>query len=495
MTSALGRCRGRHQALAASIGRARSHTPSSSTCRISSGAATCFRHGMPSCGSTARWISRSSRSVRTLSCRKRFLMSASSVPRPVRIFIASLWRADAPVTTRCGCPKGVTALASALPRRSCALRRSASRGRGRARAPLLADFKPAKCAWPITSADRLNGMRGRALIAACTMCAVLQGAEPCGGPPDLVAAASAENPGAQSALSYWFAERGLNDCAVDAFRAAVRLDGEALAPRFNLGVALADRGDYQSAVEHLRVATELGPENSQTWLVLGSALYETGDDVKAERALEMAVGLGSPPDSTLALLAKVQRRLGKTEAAAATLQELLRIDPDSQVAKAMQAQRPQPKSSAAARAARAFGRGDFAEAEVAYREYLSGSPDNALVLFNLGLTLVNLGRLDEAAQQLGRAVEIRPDLGGAWLALGNAHQLRGRPDAAEQGFRKAAAADPASAEAPPQSRSHPRFARSILGSGGGLAGSRQDPAGKSGDFDGPRHDPRPSAAL
>ncbi len=63
-------------------------------------------------------------------------------------------------------------------------------------------------------------------IGLWSLCLAGQGGNSCKGPPDLESALRAE-PTAEvhSALGYWFVERQNLTCAIEAFRAAVRLDG------------------------------------------------------------------------------------------------------------------------------------------------------------------------------------------------------------------------------------------------------------------------------
>ena len=290
-------------------------------------------------------------------------------------------------------------------------------------------------------------MRWSVLLLAGTLATRQAEAAPCEGPPSLSSVAALGDADAQAALGYWFAEERQTECAIVAFKRSLRLNPSSFDARYNLGVALVDSGDYEGAAEELRAASRLEPGNAQVWLVLGSVLLESGQPAEAEAALQTAFHRGASAASTLAELAEAQNQLGKRGAAIATLERLLRLEPESAIGKTMLESLRRPSVSPASSAARAFQSGDFATAESAFREALKASPANALVHFNLGLTLLSLDRPVDAVEHLRRAVEIQSDLAHAWLALGTAHHRLGRLDASERAFRKAASWDPQQVEA------------------------------------------------
>ena len=207
------------------------------------------------------------------------------------------------------------------------------------------------------------GVGARILIGFAASCSVLCSAPPCEGPARLMADAAGGGSSAHAALGYWFAEEGLLDCAIASFKEAVHSEGDSLEARYNLGVALYERGDYESAVEHLQAAIRLDPRNSLVRAALGKALSETGRDQEAEEILLSAMSAGESPSSVALVLAQVQARLGKSDQAIATLENLLRVDPGAETARALLGELRQPPTSLALRGARAFARGDFAEAE------------------------------------------------------------------------------------------------------------------------------------
>ena len=87
------------------------------------------------------------------------------------------------------------------------------------------------------------------------------------------------------------------------------------------------------------------------------------------------------------------------------------------------------------------------EAEASYRRALQINPDFAEVHYNLGIILQNLNRLDEAGASYRRALQVIPDFAEAHYNLGNILIDLGHPDDAERSYRRALVIRPDYAEA------------------------------------------------
>ena len=74
--------------------------------------------------------------------------------------------------------------------------------------------------------------------------------------------------------------------------------------------------------------------------------------------------------------------------------------------------------------------GDMTGAVEDFRKAVEANPNDLSARHNLGLALLELGRYDEAAEQLQRAVTRHPRYYEAWLGLGRAHAGAGRGPAA-----------------------------------------------------------------
>src|SRR5574340_384083 len=81
--------------------------------------------------------------------------------------------------------------------------------------------------------------------------------------------------------------------------------------------------------------------------------------------------------------------------------------------------------------------GRLDEAEAGYRRALQLGPAHVDAYYNLGNTLRNLGRLDEAEASYRRALQLKPDYAEVHGNLGNLMLEQGRLDEAEASYRRA----------------------------------------------------------
>jgi Flp pilus assembly protein TadD len=87
-------------------------------------------------------------------------------------------------------------------------------------------------------------------------------------------------------------------------------------------------------------------------------------------------------------------------------------------------------------------RGEQASAIMLLQLLLSDRPADVSILYNLGMALSDVGRLDEAELHLRRALDIAPDLTNARVALGVALQRHGRTSEAIKELREAVKRSP-----------------------------------------------------
>jgi tetratricopeptide (TPR) repeat protein len=89
-----------------------------------------------------------------------------------------------------------------------------------------------------------------------------------------------------------------------------------------------------------------------------------------------------------------------------------------------------------------LGRGDYQSAEPLLRMLQSRNPDDAELLYNLGMMLSDQRKLDEAVPMLERLVEIDPKNSNGWTALGVAYSRNRELAKGEQALRRALEIDP-----------------------------------------------------
>lgn len=232
--------------------------------------------------------------------------------------------------------------------------------------------------------------------------------------------------------------------ATEPLRRALRLNANLPGAHQMLGTALLSQGAAAEAIPHLEKAEELD--------LLGIALLEAGRPRDAVDRLEAALQRRPGDPDLLYYLSQAHGQLAKQlfdqlraiPAAAARTEQMLAA------AAAAAGQRDQAeKHFRAALAARAglrgvhlaigelfLANGDYARAEPEFRAETQLAPLSAVAAYQLGLSLLNLGKAKEALAELDRAERLQPGMPQTLLALGKAHVALGNNAGAEAAFRQ-----------------------------------------------------------
>lgn len=136
----------------------------------------------------------------------------------------------------------------------------------------------------------------------------------CAGPPPLEARLHAHpDADAYVALGNWFGENHKMECAVEAFRAGIKLEPDSPRLTYLLGLSLYTDGRMQEAVAPLQKSIQLRPEEDKTHLLLGTTFASLGRNKEA--FLEWEAALKIDPTSKMALdgLAKILIAAGDYE--------------------------------------------------------------------------------------------------------------------------------------------------------------------------------------
>lgn len=96
----------------------------------------------------------------------------------------------------------------------------------------------------------------------------------------------------------------------------------------------------------------------------------------------------------------------------------------------------------ARQASTAMKSGDFARAEVLYRQLTEMFPEEARLALNLGLAQYSSGKFAEALVQLDRFLRAHPDHAPAWTLVGTSYQKLDQPARAVQPLQRAVELDP-----------------------------------------------------
>ena len=100
-----------------------------------------------------------------------------------------------------------------------------------------------------------------------------------------------------------------------------------------------------------------------------------------------------------------------------------------------------PPAGAVAQIVDKLKRGEYPRAITLLRLLLSGLPNDANLLYNLGMALSDTGKLNDAVNHLRRAVTVAPDFTNARVALGIALQRQGEHADALRVLREAVIRD------------------------------------------------------
>ncbi len=208
--------------------------------------------------------------------------------------------------------------------------------------------------------------------------------------------------------------------AVEQFDAALEAEPQSLHALHNLGRALMDQGKHAAAIPPLSKASDLEPLEPEHQLMLGVAYTEAGLSDKAIGLLQKTVSRFPQSAEARMNLATGYARNEDYEPAA--FEEVIRLDPENQDARlSLGKVRMRLHNYDDALAA--------ADAYIAKRLV----PFQGFDARHLrGVALRQLGRFEEAEQELTRAVELDPEYADAHYNLGFVLSRLGRLEPARE---------------------------------------------------------------
>ncbi|MFQ3582800.1 MAG: tetratricopeptide repeat protein [Chloracidobacterium sp.] len=202
--------------------------------------------------------------------------------------------------------------------------------------------------------------------------------------------------------------------------------------RLALGKALFLAGDSRGAIPELEFAAARPEADTATLTLLGYAHYRQGDEAAARKVLVQSVARDDRQPEAWRLLAEldVARLTANPDDPAAAKQAAASIE---------KVNRTEPSLAAGLRGRLLVAQRQFAKAIPELDRALATQPDQAALVFALGLALSREKQLDRAAVLLTKATELLPDEAGVWRELGYVHERAGRREAAIAAYEKAAA--------------------------------------------------------
>jgi protein O-GlcNAc transferase len=193
------------------------------------------------------------------------------------------------------------------------------------------------------------------------------------------------------------------------------------------GTAAANRNDLPAARREFARAAQLAPQVAAAHAAYGSILLALGELDAARRELQRAHSLGPSDFATTLNLARTESLLGHSASSVSLFREALAVSPQPVLS----------EDESLAYAAALSATGDQTSAESELRAALTRSPNSAALYDAHGMVLANTGHLQEALDDLTRAITLAPTatlqyhLGAVLISLG-------RPDEALPPLRSAA---------------------------------------------------------
>jgi tetratricopeptide (TPR) repeat protein len=184
--------------------------------------------------------------------------------------------------------------------------------------------------------------------------------------------------------------------AAIAYRRVLHADPYLADAHFALGLALQSAGDYARAITSYQAAARFQPEFADAFNNLGSCHWLLGDLPQAEAAYRQALAFRPHCASVMSNLGMVLQAAGHVDEAVELLRAAVGLEPEAAL--------PAVNLGAALCRQRKFG-----DAASVLRRTLQRDEKNAEAAYNLGNALHGLGKLREAMEQYGKAIDVRPD--------------------------------------------------------------------------------------
>lgn len=211
---------------------------------------------------------------------------------------------------------------------------------------------------------------------------------------------------------------------------AIALDGDCTEAHHRLGILDAKRGAFASALRHLERAQTLSPESGETCIDLGNVYRLLQDPVRAEARYRDAIHLSPAASAAHLNLARVLAETGRKPLALEHFRQAHLLAPhDGPTLRSFvlalidsrdYVQAENILGAAMRRTERTYDalycsgflrqkQHDAPQAAELYQAALALRDDDPELHNNLGITLQDLGRVDEALTSYDRALQLRPD--------------------------------------------------------------------------------------
>lgn len=207
--------------------------------------------------------------------------------------------------------------------------------------------------------------------------------------------------GAHCQLGLLYMKRGNAREAEGEFRTALGIDPQCAEARVDLGILFAKEGKEPEAESLFRQAIENNSQSATAHANLGLLLARQGHDAEAERELKEANRISSNDVNTLPLLANLQSKLGRPIDSSCTLRRLTDLQPQA----------------APAHIELGIALAALYSYQAALEEFskaVSLSPNPASARMYKGRTLYDLGKINDARQEIKASCASSPKVAASW---------------------------------------------------------------------------------
>lgn len=207
---------------------------------------------------------------------------------------------------------------------------------------------------------------------------------------------------------------------------------------------------YADAAHHYERALSLGLQRPGLHMVLAELYLAQNQPDRAKAQCQKAIDANRKQAAPHVMMGRIEERLDNLRAALAAYRQALAIEPrhvearDSadRLARALRpAPRPMGASDYAARARRLLETGDLAGARAAFEQAVAMSPNNAMLLNDLGTVYARLGDPSRAENAFQKASRLAPKTPESLFNLGRLYSEIRRFSDAEAACREALALD------------------------------------------------------
>ncbi|HXF12656.1 MAG TPA: tetratricopeptide repeat protein [Terriglobales bacterium] len=211
--------------------------------------------------------------------------------------------------------------------------------------------------------------------------------------------------------------------AVAQFRSALKINPALTGANFFLGVDYCKTGEGAKAIPYLKAAARQESKRPDIWAWLATAQEISGDSQAEVATLKHALSLQPQNVDMLYLLGHAYERLGKKEVAA-----LEKIAPSSSWSEQLLAESYSSSS-------------EWTFAVIRFQNALASSPTRPGLHLGLGEVFLRTGKLDQAAQEFDKELQVDPNSLPAIVRRGEVKLIRRDIDGALEDWTRATAVD------------------------------------------------------